>query len=85
MGRMFEVEITDTGKHYLVGEVVRQSLVHMPSRPPPLPYGTISGPKQTKSSGTRTASIDRVLIAVALLIVCVAVFVHYSQIVSAFR
>ena len=85
MGRMFEVEITDTGKHYLIGEVVRQSLVHMPSRPPPLPYGTISGANQTKNTGTRTTSIDRLLIAVALLIVFVAVFVHYSQIVSVFR
>ena len=84
---MFEVKITDTGKHYLVGEVVRQSLIYMPPRPPPLPYGTISGAKKSSSTGSRTASTltDRALIAVAVFIVCVAVFVHYTQIVSVFR
>ena len=85
---MFEVEITDTGKHYLVGEVVRQSLVCMPPRPPPLPYGTISGAKKSSStarSGTASTLTDRALIAVAVFIVCVAVFVHYTQIVSVFR
>ena len=87
MGHMFEVEVTDTGKHYLVGEVVRQSLVCMPPRPPPLPYGTISGPKKSSSTETRAASTltDRALLAVAIFIVCVAVFVHYTQIVSIFR
>ena len=87
MGHMFEVKITDTGKHYLVGEVVRQSLVCMPPRPPPLPYGTISGAKKRSSTGSGTASTltDRALIAVAVFIVCVAVFVHYTQIVSVFR
>ena len=43
LGKMFEVTITSTGKHYLKGDVVAESLVRVPLRPAPLPSGTVSG------------------------------------------
>ena len=89
MGRMFEVEITSTGKHYLVGEVVKHSLVRMPSRPAPLPYGAVSGWGKVQESSQRRKQpagllADSTLIALAIIIVCFAVFVHSSDIASVF-
>ena len=43
MGKMFEVVIASSGKHYLIGEVVRETLLRVPPRPRPLPHGCISG------------------------------------------
>ena len=43
LGKMFEVVITTTGKHYLKGDILEESLVCAPSRPTPLPQGTVSG------------------------------------------
>ena len=43
---MFEVVITSTGKHYLKGEVLTESLVSAPPRPAPLPHGAVSGTKE---------------------------------------
>lgn len=43
LGKMFEVIITSTGKHYLKGDVVTESLVRVPLRPSPLPIGAVSG------------------------------------------
>lgn len=45
---MFEVVITSTGKHYLKGEVVTESLGLAPHRPTPLPQGAVSGAKGWK-------------------------------------
>ena len=87
MGHMFEVEITSTGKHYLVGEVVKHSLVRMPSRPAPLPYGAVSGwvkVQESRERRPRTAGwlTDSTLLALAILLICFAVFVHSSDIAS---
>ena len=48
MGKMFEVVVTSTGKHYLIGEVVRETLVRVPPRPCPLPHGCVSGAPKKK-------------------------------------
>ena len=95
MGKTFEVVITSAGKHYLIGEIVRDSLVHMPHRPHPLPYGTVSTCTQKKaipSSGEHSRTVyswlsftDALLLLLALCIVCVAVLVHYGQLYTVFR
>ena len=46
LGKMFEVVITSTGKHYLKGEVLTDSLASAPPRPSPLPHGAVSGTKE---------------------------------------
>ena len=43
LGKMFEVVITSTGKHFLKGSVVKESLDHVVVRPPPLLAGDVSG------------------------------------------
>lgn len=48
LGKMFEVVITSTGKHYLKGEVMAESLGRAPHRPTPLPQGAVSGGKDWK-------------------------------------
>ena len=48
LGKMFEVVITTTGKHYLKGNVLAESLACAPSRPTPLPQGTVSGATEWK-------------------------------------
>lgn len=46
LGKMFEVTISLTGKHYLKGDLVQESLVRAPDRPSPLPAGSVSGEKK---------------------------------------
>ncbi len=91
MGKMFDVIISSTGKHYLIGEVLQDSLSYIPPRPTPLPYGTVSGTCPTlpivrlrRDAGSLQIS-DSLLLVLAFCIVCVAVWCHYSQIVSVFR
>ena len=44
MGKMFEVDITSAGKHYLMAELVRDGQVRRPeSVPAPLSKGQVSG------------------------------------------
>ena len=44
MGRLFEVDIVSSGKHYLVGKLVNEKEVHRPKDvPPPLTKGQVSG------------------------------------------
>ena len=52
LGKMFEVVITTTGKHYLKGDVLAESLVRAPSRPTPLPQGTVSGATEWRKRST---------------------------------
>ena len=59
LGKMFEVVITTTGKHYLKGEVLTESLAHAPSRPAPLPRGSVSGATAWKKR-TTTATVTMV-------------------------
>ena len=59
LGKMFEVVITTTGKHYLKGEVLMESLAHAPSRPAPLPRGSVSGATEWKKR-TTTATVTMV-------------------------
>ncbi len=46
MGKMVEVVITETGKHFLKGKVLKENPVHTPSIAPPLAKGVVSGVKQ---------------------------------------
>ena len=105
MGKMFEVVITSAGKHYLIGEIVRETLLRLPPRPRPLPHGCISGaPRKdreremiientsvdaaARDSRRRTTwplPGDCILLLVAVGIVCVAVLLHYRQLVAVFR
>ena len=44
MGKMVEVDIISTGKHYLKGSVVREAGIERPDMvPPPLKQGAVSG------------------------------------------
>lgn len=49
LGKTFEVDIIATGKHFMKGEVVKDSLVHTVPRPKPLPPGSVSGVQVWKS------------------------------------
>ena len=53
---MFEVVITTTGKHYLKGDVLAESLTCAPSRPAPLPRGTVSGATEWRQRTTTVAA-----------------------------
>ena len=52
LGKMFDVVITETGKHYLKGDVLKESLAVVPARPAPLPFGAVSGMKTFKNQRT---------------------------------
>ena len=56
LGKMFEVIITTTGKHYLKGDVLAESLTCAPSRPTPLPRGTVSGATEWRQRTTTVAA-----------------------------
>ena len=56
LGKMFEVVITTTGKHYLKGDVLAESLTCAPSRPAPLPRGTVSGATEWRQRTTTVAA-----------------------------
>ena len=56
LGKMFEVVITTTGKHYLKGDVLAESLTRAPSRPTPLPRGTVSGATEWRQRTTTVAA-----------------------------
>ena len=43
LGKTFQVDIITTGKHFMKGGVVTESLVGSVPRPSPLPPGTVSG------------------------------------------
>ena len=49
MGKIVEVVITETGKHFLKGKVLKDNPVHTPSIAPPLAKGVVSGVKQVCS------------------------------------
>ena len=46
MGKMVEVVITETGKHFLKGKVLKENPVHTPSIAPPFAKGVVSGVKE---------------------------------------
>ena len=49
LGKMVEVEIVSAGKHYLMGELVKEAKVQRPlDVPPPLEKGQVSGVKVTE-------------------------------------
>ncbi len=81
MGRMFDVVISSTGKHYLIGEVVCDSLPLIPPCPAPLPYGAVSGIRPPSRTGPVRAgketgwlpSSDSLLLLLAFIVVLVAV------------
>ena len=54
---MFEVIITTTGKHYLKGDVLAESLARAPSRPTALPQGTVSGATEWNRKKKTEASV----------------------------
>ena len=56
LGKMFEVTITSTGKHYLKGDVVTESLVRVPLRPAPLPFGAVSGGGKWKQHSVKDST-----------------------------
>lgn len=94
MGKMFEVIITSTGKHYLKAEVMTESLVRVPARPSPLPAGAVSGGQKWRESREGTShstkalpvaikrasvcSVDVLLLFSALLVICAGIVVKYS-------
>lgn len=89
LGKMFEVLIVSTGKHYLKGEVLTESLVRVPSRPKPLPAGVVSGgekwkerqsqnkPKTAVSKQTM-CTVDLLLLFSVLVVLCAGILIQYS-------
>ena len=48
MGKMVEVLITETGKHFLKGKVTRDNPVVTPGLVPPMEKGVVSGLKNVR-------------------------------------
>ena len=49
MGKMVKVLITETGKHFLKGKVLKDNPVHTPGIAPPMAKGVVSGVKNVIS------------------------------------
>ena len=62
LGKTFEVDIVATGKHFMKGEVVKDSQVCPVPRPLPLPPGHLSGvglwKSRTNGEGIRKGNMD---------------------------
>ena len=57
MGKMVEVDITSSGKHYLMSELVTETQVKRPENvPPPLKKGQVSGTTQVEPLKTEGAA-----------------------------
>ena len=48
MGKMVEVLITETGKHFLKGKVLKNNPVQTPGIVPPMAKGVVSGVKNVR-------------------------------------
>ena len=90
LGKMFEVEITSTGKHFLKGSVVQDSLLRVLPRPQPLPPGQVSGAETHKSElvvrnmeikKSKLGRTDFILLAIAgaLLIALLSKFINFMH------
>ncbi|XP_028393941.1 threonylcarbamoyladenosine tRNA methylthiotransferase-like isoform X2 [Dendronephthya gigantea] len=75
MGKMVEVVITETGKHFLKGKVLKNNPVHTPSIAPPFAKGVVSGVKQIPKPFSTTSLKSNVefWIKSALLVLLMAV------------
>lgn len=82
LGKMFAVDIVTTGKHFLKGTVVRDSLEKMVPRPPPLPVGAVSGArtshnvKQSPINGL--GRVDITLLVLAVTLVSIALLLRFN-------
>ena len=89
LGKMVQVVIANTGKHFLKGHIMEKSLVQLLPRPHPFPPGHVSG-VQTWKQRTHISEDDNprkrngicdiwVLLATAIVIVVVLIFrIHQS-------
>ena len=90
LGKMFEVDITITGKHFLKGRVVKNSLLHVVPRPLPLSPGHVSGVQSWKSKKLSLhfqqhqppikkilGGLDIILLTIAAVIVSLALFIRF--------
>lgn len=75
MGKMVKVLITETGKHFLKGKVLKDDPVHTPGIAPPMAKGVVSGVKNvTKPLSTNSLKSNvEFWIKIAILILFVAV------------
>lgn len=86
LGKMFEVVITSTGKHYLKGDVVTESLVRVPPRPTPLPTGAVSGRKEWREKQSQNQIVpkrtmcsgDLLFLFSILFFICAAIVIQYG-------
>ena len=84
MGKMFEVEITSAGKHFMVGRVVKDGDVSSPGLVEPLPKGVVSGVPQhniSRQSGSKQEKFQ-FLLKMTLVVLLVAVLVRFGQLGS---
>jgi threonylcarbamoyladenosine tRNA methylthiotransferase CDKAL1 len=92
MGRMVQVLITSAGKHYVLGELLQEPLVELashtlPSTPAAVSMTTCPLPDMmdTKTSSHNVwgqGSLDRVLLAIVVCIVCWLLAQHSHQLIS---
>ncbi|XP_013397048.1 threonylcarbamoyladenosine tRNA methylthiotransferase [Lingula anatina] len=69
LGKLVEVKIKETGKHYLIGELLKTQAVRPEGVPPPLRQGAVSGLQEEKvsSSGHWTSKWST---AAVVILVC---------------
>ncbi|CAH1776155.1 unnamed protein product [Owenia fusiformis] len=79
LGKMFEVEITSAGKHYLFGKLVssKDTAMRPETVPPPLKKGEISGIAQREESMDRFSA--RTFFNIAAVVLLVAILLRLKQ------
>ncbi len=93
LGKMFEVEITITGKHFLKGSVIKESLVNALPRPLPLPEGCVSGVESWQKklavvgggdkplpTNSRGFGMDLILLTIAAAVLSIALLTRFISV-----
>ena len=80
MGKMFEVEITSAGKHFLVGRVLNDCDVSSPGLVEPLPKGAVSGfkPNSTQRQTDKNMESSHIWLRFTFLVLFVAILIRVS-------
>ncbi|XP_077998583.1 threonylcarbamoyladenosine tRNA methylthiotransferase-like [Glandiceps talaboti] len=78
LGKILEVQIVSTGKHYLIGELITETEVMTPSIAQPLPKGSVSGIQSTTEKDAKQSTS---WFAVAIYIVIFVVVLDVAKLI----
>ncbi|XP_002738926.1 threonylcarbamoyladenosine tRNA methylthiotransferase-like [Saccoglossus kowalevskii] len=81
LGKMIKVKITSTGKHYLIGDILKDEETVTPSIAVPLPKGCVSGANQQIATGEHSSRVPRYWLTVAVCVAAIAVIADILKII----